>query len=365
MARRRKNRNQSLPPNLYLNMQNYYRYKRIDTGTWHNLGLDRAKAISAAKQLNSIIMVGRDLVEEVLGEKIIFNKFLDDFESITLPERKLSKHTLADYRNKLIYIRKGFGNKVIEEINVLNIADFLKEFPPTLSNRYRSLLIIIFKYAVAQGLCEENPAEKTIPKKLTKSRKRLTLFEFRQIYEKADVWLKNAMDLALQTLQRREDILNIKFSDIKEGCLYIIQRKTQKHGESAYIKIKIEKPLQDVIDRCRSKILSPFLVHRLPQKLTPINERKNKEDYIHHTQVAPDYLTKAFSEIRDSLDIFSSIPSNERPTFHEIRSLGIKLYEDQGIDAQALAGHANREMTDKYKAGHEVNWTMAIGGLNI
>jgi hypothetical protein len=34
--------------------------------------------------------------------------------------------------------------------------------------------------------------------------------------------------------------------------------------------------------------------------------------------------------------------SQERPTFHEIRSLGIKLYEDAGVDAQALAGHTDR-----------------------
>ena len=45
---------------------------------------------------------------------------------------------------------------------------------------------------------------------------------------------------------------------------------------------------------------------------------------------------------------------NARPTFHEIRSLGIALKENQGEDAQALAGHTNRHITDHYKQGHDI-----------
>ena len=55
----------------------------------------------------------------------------------------------------------------------------------------------------------------------------------------------------------------------------------------------------------------------------------------------------------------------ERPTFHEMRSLGIKLYEDVGVDAQKLAGHTNRKMTDHYKKGHENEWTNVEATLQI
>lgn len=37
------------------------------------------------------------------------------------------------------------------------------------------------------------------------------------------------------------------------------------------------------------------------------------------------------------------------PTFHELRSLSIRLYHDQGIDAQALAGHNSEDMTSVYR----------------
>lgn len=59
------------------------------------------------------------------------------------------------------------------------------------------------------------------------------------------------------------------------------------------------------------------------------------------------------------------MPIKQRPGFHEIRSLGIKLYEDQGIDAQTLAGHTTRAMTEKYKEGHEIQWTKTAAGLKI
>ena len=76
-------------------------------------------------------------------------------------------------------------------------------------------------------------------------------------------------------------------------------------------------------------------------------------------------MTKHFSKARDQSNLFNDLPSQERPTFHEIRSLGIKLYEDAGVDAQALAGHTDRKMTEQYKIGHEVEWTLAEANLKI
>jgi len=46
-----------------------------------------------------------------------------------------------------------------------------------------------------------------------------------------------------------------------------------------------------------------------------------------------------------------------RPTFHEIRALGIKQYKDSGIDPQELAGHSSKKMTNNYDSGHdEIRW---------
>lgn len=364
MPRRRRGKNKGLPPNLYYDLTTtHYRFRNPENGKWHPMGKDRFKAISAAKQLNSLLMPGQDLIARVMGTTITLDQYIDRFENVILPERALSKNTLYDYYNKFVKIRSELGEKQIDEISVKQIAEFLANFPPTQSNRYRSLLINIFKHALAEGLVPENPAASTLNRKLKKKRSRLNLKGYRAIYNMADQWLKNAMDLGLQTLQRREDLCEMKFSDIKGGYLYVIQKKTEKHGTAAYIKIQIDKPLQEVINQCRDAVASPYIIHRLPTQINKsIHQTKTKT---HHTQVSPDYLTKAFSTARDECGYFDNLSTEEKPTFHEIRSLGIKLYEDAGIDAQSLAGHTDRAMTERYKEGHEIEWTEVSAGINV
>ena len=68
-------------------------------------------------------------------------------------------------------------------------------------------------------------------------------------------------------------------------------------------------------------------------------------------------ITRKFKEVRDSLDIFERMTMKTRPTFHEIRALGIKQYKDSGIDPQELAGHSSEKMTNNYDSGHdEIRW---------
>ena len=47
---------------------------------------------------------------------------------------------------------------------------------------------------------------------------------------------------------------------------------------------------------------------------------------------------------------------DQRPTFHEIRSLSIWLGEKAGYDMQKRAAHSDRAMTEAYKHGHEQEW---------
>lgn len=365
MARPRNKNNKGLPPNLYERVNGHYRYRRPDTGKWHSMGKDRIKAVSAAKQLNSMLLTGRDLVEKILNQSTVFNVFLDKFETKLLPEREISSNTLKFYKSMLIRIRKDLGEKLIDDLSVKEIADFLSQFTNKSSNRYRRFLALIFRYVISYGLCKENPASQAITHKVKKKRKRLTLENYFSIYNhsSSEPWFKNALDLGLHTLQRREDLVNLKFSDIKDGYLYVIQSKTEKHGDSAYLKIKISFVLESIIGRCRDLIVSPYILHRRPDRCSKQNYKADSKQ--HFSQITPDYLTKTFAYIRDQLPEFKTIPADQRPSFHEIRSLGIAEYEKKGIDAQALAGHKTRAMTDKYKEGHEPKWTEVEAGLEL
>jgi integrase len=49
------------------------------------------------------------------------------------------------------------------------------------------------------------------------------------------------------------------------------------------------------------------------------------------------------------------VPAGERPTFHEIRTLGAWLYEQQGFKLgyiQGLMGHADAKITEHCQTGH-------------
>jgi len=77
-------------------------------------------------------------------------------------------------------------------------------------------------------------------------------------------------------------------------------------------------------------------------------------------------LTRAFATARDECGLFAGIDAAALPTFHEIRALGIKLYRDQGIEPQRLAGHSTAKMTSNYDSGHdEIRWVEVSAELQI
>ena len=74
----------------------------------------------------------------------------------------------------------------------------------------------------------------------------------------------------------------------------------------------------------------------------------------HWTYVTPDYLSKAFAEVRDQVERFAAMKPRERPTFHEIRGLGSRTYREQGMSKaaiQALMTHSNERVTEIYLDG--------------
>jgi integrase len=98
--------------------------------------------------------------------------------------------------------------------------------------------------------------------------------------------------------------------------------------------------LSEVIKSCRTPgLLSHHLLHHRTK-----GGRHEAGD-----PVDDDTLSEAFAAARDAAGI-KTAEGRTPPTFHEIRSLAIRLYTDQyGKEfAQALAGHKDVKMTDLY-----------------
>jgi integrase len=364
VPRPRNKSNKGLPQNLYLDdRRGTYRYRRPTDGKWFQFGTDRVKAVDAAKQLNLAFMQGADLVGVVLGESAeLFTAFLDDYEKNVLPPRELSKGTLGLYAVHFRRFRREFEGKAVDQISIRMIAQMLDLLTPRTANQCRALLIDIFNHAAAKGLCPDNPAASTINRIEKKTRKRHTVDGLKAIREKAPAWLQNAIDLALITAQRRTDILAMKFEDVKDGYLYVVQQKTSKASDAAWIRFRVTPELQRVISHCRDNVVSPFLVHRRPDR----KRQKQAETKEHWTKVEERYLTRAFKDAREAADCYKGWKEEEMPGFHEVRALSLHLYKKAGKDGQKIAGHASEGMTKNYQKEHaEVIWSEAVPDLDI
>jgi integrase len=364
VPRPRNKANKSLPQNLYFDSRrSTYRYRRPTDGKWFQFGADRIKAIDAAKQLNLEFMRGADLIGTVMGSTSeSFIGFLDTYERDVLPPRELAKGTLGLYAVHFRRFRKQFEGKAVDQITIRMIAEMLDVLTPRTANQCRALLIDIFNHAAAKGLCPDNPAASTINRIEKKQRKRHTIEGLKAIREKSPPWLQNAIDLALITAQRRTDILNMRFDGVREGYLYVVQQKTAKASDAAWIRFKVTEELQAVISRCRDDIVSPYLVHRRPDR--KIQKQAQTKD--HWTQVEERYLTRAFKEAREAADCYKGWKEEEMPGFHEVRALSLHLYQKAGKNGQKIAGHASESMTKNYQKDHaEIVWSEAVPDLNI
>lgn len=346
--RPRKKKNTALPENLYAGKVKgrvYYSYKHPQTKKLHGMGRDKVKAIEAAKQLNAILMPSSNLVSEVLGVETLGNH-ITWFKREIVPSRDYSDKTLEMYATKFKQLKEGLGESTpLEQISVKEIADLMSTLTPRSAQQLRQVAADLFNTAAGRGLIDSNPAELTNKPVAKKQRKRLTMEQFELIREASPLWLQNAMNLGLITLQRREDLSLMKFDDVRDGALFVIQHKTQKH-DTGYLKIELGKELEALIKRCRDDIASPYLIHRKPEK-------RIRREGMHWTQVTPEMITRTFKGVADSLGIKGT-------SFHEVRALGIKRYKDAGINPQSLAGHSSEKMTKNYDLGHsDIRWVEA------
>ena len=378
MAPRPRTKSSKLPPNLSVERKNgvpYYRYRHPQTGKRTGLGSDGAKAAKAAIALNSILSHQSNdreamrLVSRVSTPKESAAEFLREFQELILPSRRsrkghgLSEKTLREYRIMLKTIDKEFGHLSWMAVTLEQVARFLDSLPPRSSNAHRSLMIQVWRHAIAKGKINPptNLPEMTIPKDHVVERQPLSLELYRAIWEIADQWFRNAMDLALHTLQRREDLVGLRFDDIKivdkARYLPVRQIKTEHSSDKGRLLLPIGVDLGALIERCRDDILSPFLIHKRPER----RRREYLDRKEHWTQITPEMVTREFAALRDKCGSCDHLRAEQRPTFHEIRALGGELYRQAGWDnaaIQRLLGHTTEKMTRHYLDKHQEPWVV-------
>lgn len=319
------------------------------------MGMDKAKAFAAAKKLNALLMPTNDLVDRVIGSKETVADAIAVFRRDDIPGRKWAPKTAEVYESVIRRIEAGIGARPVEEVTVKDCAEFIRAVTPSDRARQQFRLVLgwILGCAVQEGWIDTNPVLATRRFQHERKRTRLTKEIYDAIWDHAEPWLRLAMDLSLITLLRREDIVSLRFSDVRDGFLWVVPQKTE--GSSLVkLKISIGGHLATLLSQARDSVVSPFVVHRLPDRARPSDKRAHAR--LHHTQVMPEQLTRAFQDAREAAGVVGEHP----PSFHEIRSLGGALIRDAGWtteEVQTLMGHASKSMTEHYLDGHDVPWT--------
>lgn len=327
------------------------------------MGKDRVRAFEAARKLNAMLTPGNDLVGRVVARSESIADAIKVFRAEDMPGREWAPKTAELYENILARTEKKIGDRECVGFTVRDCANFIREVTNSQRARqqFRLALTWILACAVEEGWIDSNPALQTRKAVFKRQRERLSKDTYDAIWKKAEPWLRNAMDISLLTLLRREDVVSLQFSDVREGSIWVVPGKTE--GTSGVrLRIAVEGDLVGVVGRCRDDIVSPFLVHRLPEKARPRHMRAKTRE--HHTQVLPEQLSRAFADARVAAEIDGDSP----PTFHEIRSLGAAMLRQTGwskAQVQDLLTHTDEAMTNVYLDGHEAPWTDVRPGLSL
>lgn len=242
-------------------------------------------------------------------------------------------------------ISAAIGTKLCAALTVQDCAELVDGIVATGKARsaeaVRSRLISVCRKGQALGWLDFDPASVTERPKVKVQRGRLTLETFKAIHAKAGQvaeWLPLAMLLALVTGADRSTIAGLQRSDAADGYLTLTRSKTgAKVAIPLFLALHMDGMrviLADVLAQ-RTGVVSRYVVHH-------VNVWGNAPA---GSKVHPDRISHAFTEARK----LAGIADEAAPTFHEIRSLAKRLYEQQGgVDTKALLGHATERMAAMY-----------------
>ncbi|WP_241647516.1 site-specific integrase [Rosenbergiella metrosideri] len=348
-ARRRTSKTSDLPPNLYCR-DGYYSYRDPRTGKEFGLGRDKRYSVTQAIEANMSMSSHKvvSLVDRINGhEGVLFEDWAQRYLKI-LERRSISKSSMSEYRSRVKAVSARFDKCDLTEIRTKDVASFLDEYvqdgKDSRAKLIRSTMLDMFREAISEGLLSVNPVESTRNSRITVKRNRLSVQDLKGIllssYQMQD-WVSLSIELAIVTGQRVSDICKMKWSDVKDGKLWIEQKKT---GAKLTIPLSIQAPnleikLSDVIDRCRESYgkCETLIASRTGQMLTVKS------------------ISRSFSQARDKSGCKWE---GDPPSFHEIRSLSARLYASDKSNefAQRLLGHKSAQMSERYIDSRGSEW---------
>ncbi|WP_370521117.1 tyrosine-type recombinase/integrase [Pantoea sp. BAV 3049] len=316
------------------------------------MGRDKRVAVNQAIEANMSMLAAStvSLVDRINApEETTFSEWCQTYQSI-IEKRNLGISTLRNYQAWLTAAQSDLGHIAINRIQTSDVAKHLRGYTErgvdASAKLARSLLMDVFREAMAEGVSTGNPVAATKPPRFKIGRARLTCADFMAIRDASSCmppWVQLGMDLALLTAQRMGDVRNIRWANVHDSYAWVEQIKT---GAKVCIPLNIsldiiDTDLETVILRCHD-FYSNADTTIASSKMLTLSEKM---------------LTKYFAKAREATGLKWD---NDPPTFHEIRSLSARLYTEKYGDsfAQKLLGHKSAEMTARYTDPRGSTWSM-------
>lgn len=291
------------------------RYYYVKKNKWHPLSKIYTHAIRQWSDLQGEPGRWADLVE------ITYQDY----------ERRYSAGEIADstwkqYQGIKAKIIHGLALNEPHEITTGMVTQYLEQYiaTPNIANRMLTVLKAVFDKGCRTGACDFNPTAgiKRFPEK--KRDRYLTDREFMAIRGKANPTIQAIMDICYLTASRIGDVLAIQHQHIATDIIWIRQAKTGQRQEHV-----MTEELREAVQRAKAihsiQTLSPYLFH----------PKGKKTAYQYHG------IKNAYQRACKAAGVTNT-------TLHDLRAKSLTDADRDGIDAQKLAGHTTRAMTERY-----------------
>lgn len=263
---------------------------------------------------------------------VTVSQILDRYERDCVP--LLAPRTQRDYARHLVHLRRVFGHLDASTLRPKDFGEFLN-VRRGIHQRVRQLAVLssAFTQAVSFWYLIERNVLRDVKRPKGQPRDRLIEdHEFAAVRALAPLRVRLMMDLALNLGQRQGDLLDLKWSDIKEGCVHVQQSKT---GKRMAIELSLEA--KRVMGKCW---------------MLPGGGRDGGE-YVITRRCGGRYTSEGFRALWQRTMNRYCRRGGKRFTFHDIRALCATKCKSPE-EAMKLLGHSNISMTLRvYRRGVE------------
>jgi len=318
---RKRTVNNNLPPRMTVvtkpNGTAYYYY---DTG-----GKPRYKSLGS--NYVEAMRLWAELEQEPVSNLLYFKDVADRYRLEIIPSK--AARTKKDNQFQLDKLIEFFGDGKFEEIKPLHIRQYRewRQKSPIAANREIALFSHIWNCAREWGVTDKaNPCAGVKRNKEAGRNVYISDEEYAAIMKVAPPLLSDTMELAYLTGQRPTDVLKLRETNIKDGCIELRQGKTDLP-----LRIIISPAIQAVLDKCKSR--KSGKVYNTSIIVGPMGK-----------PVGRNWISTLWKTARLAAGITRDIQ------FRDLRAKAVSDKEESSDirSAQALAGHSTVSMTEHY-----------------